>query len=258
MTYDAERRRFLRTMSVGAVGVAVFGVAAASCSSDNSTGQSSTTAASITTTTATVVTTTGAIVTDVVTSKRVKLGSVSAYIVERGDGLVIVDTGNPGSESAIEAALAEYGKSWSDVGYVIATHKHGDHVGSWNPVIEAASAANIFAGEADVGRIVSQRPITPLPDGDTVNGILAITTPGHTPGHISMLDPDVGLFSGDALNGSDGTVVGPTPRFTDDLDEGLASVKKLATFEYAAAFFGHGEPVLEGASDAVKQLAATL
>jgi glyoxylase-like metal-dependent hydrolase (beta-lactamase superfamily II) len=258
MRYDAERRRFLRTVGVGAVGVAVFGVAAASCSSDSSARPSSTTAASITTTTATIVTTTGAIVTDLVTSKRVDLGSVSAYVVERGDGLVVVDTGNPGSESAIEAALSEYGKTWSDVGYVIATHKHGDHVGSWNPVIAAALDADIFAGDLDIVDIASQRPITPLLDGEIVNGILAITTPGHTPGHISMLDADVGLFTGDALNGVDGSVVGPNPRYTPDLEDGHDSVKKLATFEYAAAFFGHGEPVLEGASEAVKQLAGTL
>lgn len=186
------------------------------------------------------------------------LDFVSAYVIERGDGLVVIDTGVEGSAPAIEAALIEYGKSWSDVGYVIATHRHGDHVGSWKAVADAAADAEIFAGELDVKQIATRRPITALLDGDEVNGILTVATPGHTQGHISMLDPDLGLFSGDALNGAGGTVVGPNPQFTPDMETAIASVRRLATFEYETAFFGHGEPVISGASAEVRALAASL
>ena len=264
MKYDIDRRRFLRTVGTGAIGVAIFGVAAAACSSDGSTGAASTTTAAsatgvaVTSTTATAVTTTGAAVTDLVSSKRVNLDFVSAYVIERGDGLVIIDTGVGGSAPAIEAALVEYGKSWSDVGYVIATHKHGDHVGSWKDVADAAADAEIFAGELDVKQIATKRPITALLDGDMVNGVLTIGTPGHTQGHISMLDPDLGLFTGDALNGAGGGVIGPNPQFTPDMDTALDSVRRLGTFEYKSAFFGHGEPVLTGASQAVQVLANSL
>lgn len=270
MTYDLDRRRFIRTVGTGAIGVAIFGVAAAACSSEGSsvvastttaastTSAASTTTAAATTTTATIVTTTGSAVTELVTSKRVNLDFVSAYVIERGDGLIVIDTGTQGSASAIEAALIEYGKTWSDVGYVVATHKHGDHVGSWKDVAEAAADAEIYAGELDVRQIASSRPIMAIFDGDVVNGVLVIATPGHTQGHISMLDPDVGLFTGDALNGSGGTVIGPTPQFTPDMDTALESVRRLGTFEYEAAFFGHGEPLLSGASAAVQALAESL
>ena len=264
MTHSLDRRRFIHTVGTGAIGVAIFGVAATACSPERSsnvasiTSPTSTTAPAATTTTATVVTTTGATVTELITSKRVNLDFVSAYVIERGDGLIVVDTGTPGSAPAIEAALIEYGKSWSDIGYVIATHKHGDHVGSWKDVAEAAADAEIFAGELDVKQIATRRPITPLFDGDVVNGVLAIATPGHTQGHISMLDPDLGLFSGDALNGAGGTVIGPNPQFTPDMDTALESVRRLGTFEYEAAFFGHGEPLLSGASTAVQALAGSL
>ena len=264
MTDGVDRRRFLRTVGTGAVGVAIFGVVAAACSSEgastaaSTTSATSTTAAAVTTTTATAVTTTGASVTDLISSKRINLDFVSAYVIERGDGLIVIDTGVQGSAPAIEAVLIEYGKAWSDVGYVIATHKHGDHVGSWNAVIDAATGADIFAGELDIPGISSGRSITPLADGDMVNGVATITTPGHTQGHISMLDPELGLFTGDALNGSGGGIIGPNPQFTPDMDTGLDSVRKLATFEYESAFFGHGEPVLAGASAAVQALAASL
>ena len=263
-TEEVSRRHFLRTAGTGAIGVAIFGVAAAACSSDGSsvaastTSAASTTTAAVTTTTATAVTTTGAAVTELVTSKRVNLDFVSAYVIERGDGLVIIDTGVGGSAPAIEATLIEYGKSWSDVGYVIATHKHGDHVGSWRDVTSAAADAEIYAGSLDIDQISTRRPITPLFDGDEVNGILTIGTPGHTQGHVSMLDPELGLFTGDALNGADGGVTGPNPQFTPDLGAAFDSVRTLATFDYESAFFGHGEPVLTGASEAVQALAASL
>jgi glyoxylase-like metal-dependent hydrolase (beta-lactamase superfamily II) len=263
MTHNIERRRFLRSVGTGTVGVAIFGLAA--CTSRATPGTStlptpiaSTTATSgATTTTATAVTTTGGSATDLVSSKRVDLDFVSAYVIERGDGLVVIDTGAGGSAPAIEAVLGEYGKSWSDVGYVIATHKHGDHVGSWNPVIDAASEAAIFAGSLDIPSIISGRPISALADGDMVNGLRTIATPGHTQGHVSMLDPVLGLFAGDALNGSGGTVIGPNPQFTPDMDTALDSVRTLAKFDYESAFFGHGEPVLSGASAAVQNLAAS-
>jgi glyoxylase-like metal-dependent hydrolase (beta-lactamase superfamily II) len=273
LTYDAERRRLLHTVGTGALGVAIFGVVAAACSSNEpapSSTSSSTTAGTVatttsaaavattTTTTTTVVTTTTAPVTELVTSKRVNLGGVSAYIIDRGDGLVVIDTGVGGSAAAINAVIEEFGKSWGDVGYLIATHDHPDHVGSFNAVLTLAAEADVFAGDPDAPGIRSDRPITPLFDGDTVNGVQVVATPGHTPGSISLLDPDVGLFAGDAMQGANGTAIGPNPRFTPDLPTAFESVRTLATFTYEQAFFGHGEPVLVSASDAVKTLAASL
>ncbi len=146
----------------------------------------------------------------------------------------------------------------SDVGYVIATHKHDDHVGSLNDVVAAAPDADVFAGSGDVPVISSNRPVASVTDGDLINGVSIIDTPGHTSGHISVLDPSVGLFTGDAVNGANGGVIGPNPKYTPDMDTANASVKKLATFSYEQAFFGHGEPVLSNASQQVQTLAATL
>lgn len=266
MVENIDRRRFLKTAGVGVFGVAIFGIAACTSSEPSGTtsstlqaaSSSTSTSAGTTSTTATVVSTTAAPVTDLVTSKRVNLGFVSAYIVDRGDGLVVVDTGVGGSAPAIQAVIEEYGMSWADVGYVIATHDHPDHVGSFNAVLALATDADVFAGSLDAAGIGSDRPMTALSDGDIVNGIEVIATPGHTKGHISLLDPDVGLFTGDALNGADGGVIGANPRFTSDQVAADESVVKLATYNYEQIFFGHGEPVLSGGADAVRVLAASL
>lgn len=60
---------------------------------------------------------------------------------------------------------------------------------------------------------------------------------------------------GDALVGANGSVAGPDPSFAEDMDLALESVRKLAGFSYEVALFGHGEPVLSGASQAVAELA---
>lgn len=96
-------------------------------------------------------------------------------------------------------------------------------------------------------------------NGDSVFDLQIIETPGHTPGHISVLDPVGGiLVAGDALNGESGGVAGPNPQFSDDMDLANASVAKLAEFEYEIALFGHGEPVVAGASSQVATLAESL
>jgi glyoxylase-like metal-dependent hydrolase (beta-lactamase superfamily II) len=92
-----------------------------------------------------------------------------------------------------------------------------------------------------------------------VFGLEIIATPGHTPGHICVLDPIGGLLvAGDALNGNAGGVVGPNPQFSADMSMANESVKKLAAFTFDTILFGHGEPVIGGADDQVAALAAGL
>jgi glyoxylase-like metal-dependent hydrolase (beta-lactamase superfamily II) len=192
---------------------------------------------------------------------RVNLGFVSAYILYRNGEATIVDTGVEGSEGSIEAALAEIGLGWGDVGALVVTHLHPDHQGSVPAVVQATTEVlPWFAGAADIDRIDAPTEGQAVGDGDTVNeGLQIIETPGHTPGHISVLDPVAGiLVAGDALNGANGGVVGANPSFSEDMDLANDSVAKLAGFDYEVALFGHGEPVLKGAATQVADLAQSL
>ncbi len=197
--------------------------------------------------------------------ERVSLGFVSAYVLVRDDTAAIVDTGVGGSEDEIEAALGAAGSGWDEVGHVILTHLHGDHVGSLEQVLDRAPTALVYAGEADIPRIGSSRPITPVTDGDDVFGLEIVATPGHTEGHISVLDPAGGvLVVGDALNGGDttggapGTVAGPNPQFSSDMATANETVRKLAGLRFETLLFGHGEPIESGAAQQVAALAAAL
>jgi glyoxylase-like metal-dependent hydrolase (beta-lactamase superfamily II) len=187
----------------------------------------------------------------------VNLQFVSAYILYRGGEAALVDTGVGGSAAAIQAALGEAGLDWDAIGHVILTHKHPDHVGSVDEVMTQASGATLYAGAADIPEIGSATAPQAVGDDDSVFGLEIIESPGHTPGHISVLDAAAGiLVTGDALNGTGGGVGPPDPGFSEDMTVAMESVLKLGGFSYEVALFGHGEPLLEGASAAVAALAA--
>jgi glyoxylase-like metal-dependent hydrolase (beta-lactamase superfamily II) len=186
---------------------------------------------------------------------RVELGFVSAYILVRGGEAVVVDTGVAGSDDEIKAALADIGLAWSDVGHVILTHKHGDHAGSLVPVLTAATAATGYAGAEDLPAIVAPRPLTAVADGAMVAGLRIIATPGHTKGHISVLDETNGiLVAGDALGTVGGTLAGSNPQFTEDAAAAKATVIKLGDLHFETLLVGHGDPIEGGASAQVKAL----
>lgn len=234
-----NRRLFLANLGKGTLAMAVFGA----CADTPETSVASSTTAPATE----------------ARFERVNLGFVSAYIVVRGSEGAIVDTGVSGSEGEIEAALAEVGLGWNQIGHVILTHRHPDHIGSAPAVLEAAANSTGYAGVADLGSVTSPRELTSLADGDTVFGLDVVATPGHTAGHICMLDPVAGvLVAGDALVGADGGVNLPEPQFSSDHDEALRSVGKLASLAYEQILFGHGEPVTEGGAEMVLSLAAGL
>ncbi len=265
------RRTFLKDLGQGTMAVAVLGLTVVACSSDgdgtassaNETTTPTTGGAVTTSTTQEPTSTTGGSgdgeASGAVVWERVVLGSVSAYLLVRRGEVAIVDAGNPGNEDEIAASLAAIGNGWDDVSHVILTHLHGDHVGSLGPVMTAAPAAIGYAGAPDIPSIPSPRPLTAVGDGDTVFGLEIIATPGHTAGSISVLDPVGGLLvTGDALRGEDGGVIGPSPRFTDDMDEANQSISKLAGFGFDTVVFGHGDPVVGEAARQVTALAAAL
>ncbi len=189
---------------------------------------------------------------------RTNLDFVSAYVLYRGGEAVLVDTGVGGSADSIEASLGEIGLTWDAVGGVILTHSHPDHQGSIGSVLDRASEPPWYAGAGDLSAI-SAVGGSSVGDGESIFDLEIIETPGHTPGHISVLDPVAGiLLAGDSMNGAEGGVTGANPRFTSDMEATNASIVKMGGFDYEVVLLGHGEPILEGGSAKVQQLAETL
>ena len=153
--------------------------------------------------------------------------------------------------------MTAVGLDWSAVGHLILTHHHGDHAGSAADVLDRASDAVGYAGAEDVASITVPRPLTVVADGDDVFGLTIVTTPGHTPGSISVFDTAGGLLvAGDALGTSDGKPTLPGDQFTADMDRAKQSIVKLGGLTFETLLVGHGDPIESGASTAVEALGA--
>jgi len=188
---------------------------------------------------------------------RVNLGFVSAYLLVRGGEAAIVDTGVAGSDDEIGTALSGVGLGWGDVGHVILTHKHADHAGSISEVLNAAPGAAGYIGSADKPNVQASRELKTIADGDTVFGLRIVGTPGHTIGHVSVLDEAGGvLVAGDALRTAEGTLAGSNPSFTEDAAAAKATIVKLGKLTFETLLVGHGDPILTGASAQVAALGA--
>ncbi len=190
--------------------------------------------------------------------ERVNLGFVSAYVLTRGGEAAIVDTGVAGSDGAIGESLKAVGLDWPAVGHVIVTHMHPDHSGSADAVMTNAAAATGYAATPDIGAFETPRPFKTVADGDLVFGLRIVSTPGHTPGHICVLDEAGGLLvAGDAVVVKDGVLSGPDPDNSMDMVGAMASVKKLAGLTFETVLVGHGEPILTRGSIEMARVAAS-
>jgi hydroxyacylglutathione hydrolase len=192
----------------------------------------------------------------------------NAYLAETSDGLVLVDTGMPGSAARVVACVEEIGRALADVRIIVLTHADLDHMGSAAELKDLTGASvAVHAGDAAVleggprprkGKggasrlfrlatgVVNARPVSPdmvLEDGDEIAGMRVIHTPGHTPGSIALLRGSV-LFSGDTLLGdSEGNLRPPRPAMATDIDAATASAASLEALDWHLLLPGHGEPV---------------
>lgn len=212
----------------------------------------------------------------------------NAYLLDGGEGLVLVDTGMPGRAGAIlrqvDAVRRAVGR---DLRSIVLTHAHLDHAGSL-AALAAAVDVPVVVGELDAP-LIADGGIPPLPkatgplgalmlpfaarlpiraarvdrivrDGDPVPGapgMSAIHTPGHTRGHTSFLWPGHGgvLFAGDAAV----DYLGLREAFVvDDRVQARASLAKLAALDFEVALFGHGAPIRGTASARFRRLVERL
>jgi glyoxylase-like metal-dependent hydrolase (beta-lactamase superfamily II) len=182
---------------------------------------------------------------------------VAAFIWIRGREAAVVDSLVPGNGLTIGTALQTAGLDWRAVRHLILTHFHFDHAGSAAEVADLAPQATIWAGEPDIPQITVPRDISPAYDGDEVFGLRIVTTPGHTPGHITVYDPaNSAVALGDTLVNMEGYAFGPIPQFTNNMEDAMASLRKLAALGFERGLFAHGPIMERGAAAAIGQIAA--
>jgi len=107
---------------------------------------------------------------------------------------------DPLDGEAMVALAAEQG--WQ-IKAIINTHEHHDHI-EGNPVVKAATGAEIWAGEHAIGRIPNVDRGLKANEEIELGSMRfkVLPTPGHTPVHVCLLtlsEPTPILFSGDTL-----------------------------------------------------------
>ena len=86
-----------------------------------------------------------------------------------------------------------------------------------------------------------------------------LATPGHTAGHIAVIDHQAGLLvAGDAIFTEAGAAIEGPERFFADVPRSRDSIRSLAALSFNTLLVGHGDPIEVGADQAVAALAASL
>jgi glyoxylase-like metal-dependent hydrolase (beta-lactamase superfamily II) len=178
----------------------------------------------------------------------------SCYVIKHGDEYMVWDTGfAPGSNAnapkvGIVERLAEVKVKPEQVKYVGISHFHADHTGQLSPF----SNATLYIGKGDWDGITAVPPMTganaagfkdwmggarkvePLTLDKDVWGdgkVVVMRTPGHTPGHSSLLvrlsSGKNFILTGDAAHFHENYESNGVPAFNYDRAQTVASMERI-------------------------------
>jgi hydroxyacylglutathione hydrolase len=203
-------------------------------------------------------------------TKIINLGFVNVFLIEAGNGFVLVDTGVSQKWPMLEAELIQAGCLPDKLKLVIVTHGDFDHAGNCAQ-LQRKYNAKIAIHDGDIemvktgipierkingiiGRLVMWmgkrekgefdrfQPDILLQDGEVISmhslTMKIIHTPGHTKGSICILTHDGQLFVGDTL--ANGIKLG-FPPFVENEEELHKSLDVMKRLDAKTVYPGHGK-----------------
>jgi glyoxylase-like metal-dependent hydrolase (beta-lactamase superfamily II) len=205
--------------------------------------------------------------------------SVNSYALVDDDGSVtLVDCGLRRAPAKIVAGLAAIGKRPADVQRIVLTHAHPDHAGGAADMVRRTGASLAVHGD-DAAYLEAGRPPASdrgtlggrvmarvggsfppavagerLVDGQILEGGLRIVaTPGHSPGHISLLHQPTGtLITGDAIFNVLGLRYSPKP-LCSDFRMSRRTAHVLGELQYDSVAFTHGPEIRSGGREVLRR-----
>ena len=185
--------------------------------------------------------------------------SDNCYLIKHKQGWFLWDTGVPDAVAAmpdglppsnprasawrrpktLASQLDQLGVKPADIKYMAVSHTHGDHVGN----VELFPQAMLFVQKAEYEwpgpdnkpRFEPKHPVTKLEGDRDVFGdgsVTLLATPGHTPGHQSLLvklpKTRAVVLSGDAVHFKDNWDNRRVPEMNTSKDQTLASMQRIA------------------------------
>jgi N-acyl homoserine lactone hydrolase len=201
--------------------------------------------------------------------------SDNCYLIHHQQGWFLWDTGLPDSLAAtpdgvttangamhvkrtktLAAQLDELGVKPADIKGMAVSHTHPDHIGNVElfpqAMLYVQKAEYEWPGENGKPRFNPGHPVTLLEGDRDVFGdgsVVIISTPGHTPGHQSLLVrlPKTGavVLSGDAVHFKDNWDNRRVPSMNTSKEQTLASLQRIADImakEHAQLWINHDKP----------------
>lgn len=195
---------------------------------------------------------------------------VNCYLVEEEHELTLIDAAMSYSAQGIMDAAKKIGKP---ITRMILTHAHSDHIGALDALKAMLPEAKVYISKRDSRLLKMDRsldadeeqlpirggleavmtePDVLLQDGDQIGSLLAVATPGHTPGSFSYLDMrNQALIAGDALQVRGGVAVTgewrplfPFPAMaTWSKQQALHSAEKILALKPSLLGVGHGKMI---------------
>lgn len=219
---------------------------------------------------------------------RINLGVVNAYVLRAEDGVTLVDTGMAATRPLLLRALAALGIGVRDIRRILVTHVHPDHTGSLaylkrssgaracmhpddaalvrqghalrpglrpppHPVYAAVVPLTLWAIPRRVEPAETDQPVRDGERLQVAGGMRVFGFPGHSAGQVGYLWERHGgvLFAGDPAANQLGRL--DVAIVYEDYAQGKRDLVKLASLEYDTVCFGHGPPIVGGASAAVRR-----
>jgi glyoxylase-like metal-dependent hydrolase (beta-lactamase superfamily II) len=142
------------------------------------------------------------------------------------DDFGVIDPG-----PAIDSHIRAIREAMPKLRTIFITHRHGDHAPAAGP-LKGATGARIVAPmgvSEDTDRIVR--------DGEIVDGLEVIATPGHTREHVCYLTASGDLFTGDTILGEGTTAIFPPD---GNMGDYIHSLEKLRARNPQRIFPAHG------------------
>lgn len=202
-------------------------------------------------------------------------GFVNSYLIEGVSDLTLVDSGHSRAARALLGELKDNGFQVRDIGRVVLTHTHADHVGGLAalldrhpvkifahpkeiPILQGKQLAKPLKGiRGFISEFVQEHwfpwppveAVFPLEPGSPVRGLSqwqVLLTPGHTAGSVSLFNPAKQvLICGDSISNLRGRLQLPAACYNASNSALRRTIEELAKLDTDILCPGHG-PVLRG------------
>jgi glyoxylase-like metal-dependent hydrolase (beta-lactamase superfamily II) len=201
----------------------------------------------------------------------IKTAIANFYLILEESHVLLIDAGLPGNIKRIDKQLKNLGKSLADITKIVITHADADHYGSALALLNTSSAS-ILANPVEATAIraggnsrelhprglekyiyklsaliikASPTPVhADILGGEILpyqSGLQVISTPGHTPGHISLFSQSQGvLFAGDSIWMKGGKLVPSCGANCWDEKQAITSFNNQMAFHPRIICMGHG------------------